>query len=445
VTPRFRIFARLWGVAAVAHVVGNWAQPDLPHPVGWVNLAVGLVAIAVILFPQRLVLLVLCALVPVSVVLEMPFLGNHWLVAGLASLAILVTGARQPQAFAGARLVLLVFYSFAAFAKLNSGFFDPTASCAVFYTNQWLGSYGLPAIVPQSVGAELAIIGTVLVEASVPILLLSRRTRYTGVVVGTAFHTLISFDLDQHFFDFTAVLLPLFFLFLPDRAVEEIAGSFGRLPQWTRSTVRIVFASVAAWLVLVSVFPLVPLTAPMVLTWPFFLWVPFSAWWVWRLVRARAPGQRFSWRAGPALAVVAITILNGLTPYTEVKTAYSFNMYANLLTAAGESNHFVVRDTLRLRHDYSPLVEVLESNDPGLLAYREQGYLIAMPELRRYLAGRPDTSLVYEVEGQRHEVARAGDDPLLSDPGPWWWGYLPLRAVDRQSPPRCQDVWLGAL
>ena len=68
--------------------------------------------------------------------------------------------------------------------------------------------------------------------------------------------------------------------------------------------------------------------------------------------------------------VVLVTVLNGLTAYTEVKTAYSFNMYANLITSEGESNHYLARSTLPLRNGYDGPVEILESSDDGLNAYR---------------------------------------------------------------------------
>jgi hypothetical protein len=144
-------------------------------------------------------------------------------------------------------------------------------------------------------------------------------------------------------------------------------------------------------------------------------------------------------------AVVLLTLLNALTPYTEVKTAYGFNMYANLVTAGGESNHFVVPRTFRLRHDYDRPVEIIESNDAGLEIYRERGYLVAYPQFRRYVALKPDVTVLYERGGESYTIEGTNRPLELADPGPWWWRYLPLRALDTQSPPRCQDVFLPAL
>jgi hypothetical protein len=140
---------------------------------------------------------------------------------------------------------------------------------------------------------------------------------------------------------------------------------------------------------------------------------------------------------------VAIAIANGLTPYTETKTAYGFNMYANLRTAEGVSNHFLVGETFPLRRE--EYVEIVETTDPGLDLYRMLAYGVAMPQLRRYLANRPEIGLTYQRGENIVEVTRAGDDALLSNPGPWWWRFMALRALDMQEPPRCQDVFLPAL
>jgi hypothetical protein len=436
----------LWGGALAAHVVGNFSQPDLPSLLGIVNLAVGLIGTWLVVKPRRGSLLVASALVVVSVGLEMPFTGNHWLVAGLVSLVVLVSGGRPHGFLPGARWVLLVFYSFAAFAKLNTGFLDPDVSCAVFYSNQMLTSYGLGSLTPTSPVASIAIWTTVLVELSVPILLIVRRTRYWGVALGTVFHVLISFDLSQHFFDFTSVLVALFMLFLPDESIERLESRQGRIAEATRRRALLMWVMITALLVLLASLPVTAPSQQLLETVPFAIWIPFSLLWCWQVLRVSRPGERLPTRLSPALAlVVLLTFVNGLTPYTEIKTAYGFNMYANLVTAGGESNHLVIRSTMPLRDGYKGPVEIIRSSDPGLELYRDRGYLIAYPQLRRYLAVHPEVSLEYRRNGQVVAIDRASQNPELVEPGPWWWRFLPLRAIDRLSPPRCQDVFLPAL
>jgi hypothetical protein len=443
--PHERIFTRLWGLALVAHVVANWAQPDIPRAVGWANLAVGLVGVLVAVRPGRRLLIGASALVVASVVLEMPVTGNHWLLAGLVSAAILLTGGQPSTLFPVARTILLIFYAFAAFAKLNTGFFDPTVSCAVFYSNQWLDGFGLEPMTADAAAATGAIWGTVLIESAIPVLLMVRRLRSWGVVVGTLFHTVISFDLNQHFFDFTSVLLPLFLLFAPTMA-QRIDRSWTGVPTWTRRLVVPGFLVLGGAMVVAAVLPLTTSTTVLVTAVPFLLWIPFGIWLGTVTLKSLAPGERLNWSIKPlAAVVVAVTFLNGLTPYTEIKTAYGFNMYANLLTASGESNHFLVRATLPLRSGYEDPVAIVDSSDLGLLGYKDAGYLIAYPEFRRYLVAQPEVSVTYTRAGMLYSIPRVGDNAALSAPVPLWWHFFPLRAIDTQRPPRCQDVFLSAL
>jgi hypothetical protein len=139
--------------------------------------------------------------------------------------------------------------------------------------------------------------------------------------------------------------------------------------------------------------------------------------------------------------VVALAVANGVTPYTEVKTAFGFNMYANLVTAQGETNHLLISRTWPLRDGYEGPVEIVSSNDPGLLSYRELGYLIAYPQFQRYLAAMRGVEVTYRRNG--HEVRV--EEATIMPRGPWWWRFFPLRALDTQEPPRCQDVFLPAL
>ena len=63
-----------------------------------------------------------------------------------------------------------------------------------------------------------------------------------------------------------------------------------------------------------------------------------------------------------AWVLVAIVVANGLTPYLELKTALGFNMYANLVTVAGDSNHLVVRRTAHVLPVQDDLLEVVEGS-----------------------------------------------------------------------------------
>ena len=62
-------------------------------------------------------------------------------------------------------------------------------------------------------------------ELSVPVLLAFTRTRRVGVLLALVFHTIISLDFDQHFYDFTAALVMLLCLFLPETTTVGARGA----------------------------------------------------------------------------------------------------------------------------------------------------------------------------------------------------------------------------
>jgi hypothetical protein len=64
----------------------------------------------------------------------------------------------------------------------------------------------------------------VITELSIPVLLVSRRTRTLGVVVGLGFHSLIALDRLHLFVDFSSVLAAMFVLYLPVRFAVSTLG-----------------------------------------------------------------------------------------------------------------------------------------------------------------------------------------------------------------------------
>jgi hypothetical protein len=56
--------------------------------------------------------------------------------------------------------------------------------------------------------------------------------RHAGVLLGLAFHGLVSLDVAQHFYDFTAVLLALFVLFLSEDVGEAAERMIASVPEW---------------------------------------------------------------------------------------------------------------------------------------------------------------------------------------------------------------------
>lgn len=446
-TIRHRVFARMWGVAVIAHLAGNWRYGDIWPDftmIGALLALVGVLGTALVLAPRRWMLLSLGAVVPLTAILEIPVLGNHWLLAAFVSVAYLLVGGDWEQFEPAARLILLVFYSFAAFAKLNSGFLDPEVSCGVFYANQWLGELGLGPVAARSPTAWATAWGSALIELSVPFLLVFKRTRALGAMLAIVFHGVISLDLGQHFYDFTAVLLPLLALFLGDVFFERFESVPSRLRPLSRKVLGGLVVFIGASVTLSSTTALTQATYQWLAKGSFIWWIAYLAMVVWAAAGAREP-MGLEWRVGPvAVALAALVVLNGLTPYLELRTAFSWNMYSNLVTVDGESNHLIVRRTWPLRDGHKDMVTIVASSDDGLMEYPNHGYLLPWPTFLTYLEGSPDASVTFERAGGEFEIDRVGASELAG-PNPWWWRWMPLRAVHSATPEQCQPTFLPAI
>lgn len=448
--PVLRLFAITWAMATLFHV---WVSQNSfrvlysPDWKGIVHVGLTVAALVVLCRPRVLPLLGLAVLQIYSAWVEMPVLGNHWLLASIVALGLLLSVAAvrtlDPAEIArvflpAGRVVLIVFYSFAALSKLNQGFFTPSGSCAPFYANESLSSLGLPTLGYSGLPPWGAILGTVAVECSIPVLLAFRRTRHAGVLAGLLFHSLLALDRTHLFTDFSAVLLALFLLFLP----ESFAGRLGERA-WPKRAVA-AFA-VAALLVSLALW-----------MWP-VTWLKGAGQLLWVLYDVVVTGSvvAFLWRSRDRsatgllrirplwLAVVpALALANGLTPYLELKTGFGWNMYSNLVTVAGHTNHLLIPRTWPVTDAQSHLVTVIGSDDPGLEGYAADRYRLALPQVQSYAAAHPGAWLRYELDGTVRTAPHIGSDPVLSRHVPVWRHKLEIfRAVDMRTPVRCQDLW----
>lgn len=457
------LFSVLWALAAVWHLLGNplaapgWAQALLAAGVALVLLQPG--------HPFPLAALAAAGLVTLWE--EAPVLGNHWLLAGFVNLAVLSAVAagrvrRGPdervdlavRLLPTARLCLLGFYAFAAFAKLNSSFFDRSVSCAVFYLHESATSLGLPTGAGSVWVDRAAMFGTAAIELAIPVLLVRRRTRHAGVVVALVFHAVVALDQAHQFFDFSAILAALFVLFLPPMAGTWVAERLGsvrarlalrdeRLPE--RVHLGLVAVPVTAAL-LVALDALDPRQALLVGWWPWQLFAFAAVVVTLTFLRQRRPLVAASLRPHHAVFAVVplLVVLNGLTPYLELKTGYGWNMYANLRAADGESNHLIVRRTLPLTDEQADPVEIISSSDPQLERYAD-GYALTWRQLRTYLARHPDVAITYRRGSETVALRHAADRPELVEPQPAWREKVQLfRAIDLRDPTRCVPAFGAA-
>ena len=62
-----------------------------------------------------------------------------------------------------------------------------------------------------------------LAETAIPVMLVVRRWRLAGVLLAFAFHFALAMDPGDVVFNFSAILLAFFFLFLPDEFAASLA------------------------------------------------------------------------------------------------------------------------------------------------------------------------------------------------------------------------------
>lgn len=435
-----RWFAGLYALAVAAHVVGN--PPGALDLRGIATAALVVGAAALVLGPApRAVWGVVAALQLLTAWLQAPVLGNHWLVMAVFSAVVLAALPRaDPWAWLAPtlRVAFLVFYAFAAVAKLNAAFLDPAASCAVFYSDQLLRSWGLGEL---DGGAPLAVVPiwvTLAVELSVPVLLAIPRARGVGVALAAVFHYAISLDLLQHFYDFTAVLFVGLAAFAAPTATGRIGG-------WVAARSRAVVVVVGGWsaLALLAVTPLTTATLLVTRLGAFLLWLPVGGAVVWLLVRAARTPAVVRLRPLDAVAVLllALVVVNGVLPYVGVKTATGFTMYANLATVDGRANHVLVPPLPPLRDvEY---VRVTATDVPTLQGYLGSRWLVPEPNLRDHLTAHPDATVSW-VRGDGTVISGTGDDLARPLPGAVR-RLVPLRSIDGSAPVDCQARWLPAL
>ena len=464
---RLGLFARMWALAALFHLAGNAREALAPGltTLAVVQLLVGASAIWVLLRPRRVAALIsLCVLVPLSAWFEAPVVGNHWVLAAVVSLAFMASvllARRDPGSDAGsriwqlfsptARLVFLIAYGFAAFAKLNSGFFNPEVSCAVFYHDQLMGSWGLTGlqVAGNPVLGRAVAAAAVAVELSVPVLLAVPRLRRKGLLLALAFHWLLALDLHQHFWDFSAVLFAGFFLFADDEQVDALVAALRRLRDGIRRPTRRALSGfgliVAA---VVTVGSVTPTSSVPVRVLPVLLghagWMLLGTGLLILVARSTAgtrasPDRRAFRIPSAALLVLPLLVaLNGLTPYLELKTGFGWNMYSNLRTVAGETNHFLTPATLDVTGLQRDQVTILDSSDPKLAASSAQHYTMVWSELREYAASNPEASITYRRGNRTYEVPRAGDVPqLVGGMSVLSRRLQPFRLVDQSAAERC--------
>lgn len=474
-SDRLRWFYALIGLATIYHLINVGAAYRGSRVAGtdrvltWVLLALGtLLALA---SARQWAAIALALVIPATIWRDAPVVGNHWIVMGLLSLAVLgalaatllgrgdrSTGSVEEYLVPTARAVFFAFYGFSALAKVNRAFLEPSASCGTYFTDETARSLGwhLSTSSGGTTGRLVPIV-VILIEFGVFLSLLSPRTRRAGILLAVVFHGLIAWDGYHSFHDFSATVFALLVLFVPE-------GFFA----WYRSFVdrdrRLRVVARSAWVVaaLSATLTIVIQSVTTDTAWRNFNRDFRNAQWrvisivavvviVAYLLSTRGvamsvePSRQVPHRARWLALVPVLAIANGVSMYVGVKTSYSWNMYSNLVTVPGRANSYVVPSGAPFTSQLSDLVRITSSSDPALQAYADQDYSLPLVTLRAYTSTHPDTSLEYVRGGVLVSVPHTRADPILSrGVSAWSRRLFAYRAVDNGTPARCQPYFLPA-
>ncbi len=233
----FTVFAWLWAAGIISHM------SSYSEPVELVTVAMFVLALAVVFGVARTAaFFTLLAVHVIYVYIRLPRVPNHSVIAAAVDLTILGAGlwaaistrhwridrAALYKAFAPVvRIELLIVYFFVVFHKLNSGFFDAEHSCGSFMYLRLAHEY--PLMPTGDWFRPWAIYLTMFAETTIPILLVVRRWRLAGLLLAFGFHFALAMDPGDVVFNFSAILLAFFFLFLPDEFAASVAITLNTL------------------------------------------------------------------------------------------------------------------------------------------------------------------------------------------------------------------------
>jgi hypothetical protein len=328
----------------------------------------------------------------------------------------------------------------AAFAKLNTGFLDPVTTCAVWILD------AIPRVSIPTGFAGLMIVGAIITEFAIPTLLMFRRTRFLGVILGIGFGVITALAGHAPFAGFG---WSFYVLFIPPwtlgRVVVTVRRRIGpqlrqRLVDASSSPVAWVVLGAAALLVMAAVRlapdDIVALIKRYGATAAFCAWM--LIWTVlllrnWRhWIRMPQAGSR-TFGAGHAVFAVAIVliVLNAASPYLGLKTTFSFTMFSNIQTEPGRWNHVVVPEAFRIFNLQQGIVRFDEISDPRLAAevYAYSGpgrwssgavpypnASMVLLAAQRLASRYPDATIRYEYNGKSYLAAPVSSDPILGVP-----------------------------
>ena len=459
------IFIWLFAIASIWHYMSSggellhyWLRFD---PVITPLIAIAIItSLIVAVFPNRTpaVLAFAGAQVLVNAV-RFPFIADHLVMELALHLGILLsfawlalkrrsTDIRTEEMFElfspVGRWLLIVMYFFGTFHKINPGFMSLESSCAIPFTS----GFPLPnAVLIHPVSQYTAIYGTLVLEALAMVLLLSSRTKYYGMLLGMSFHFMIGISSFGTLAHFSAFALALHVLFLPSTVGQRLyadpwlPAGLRRETAWQAATIVFVMLQVLFAIHLLEtregylVNSLFAALAIVMMTMVF------------KHGQVRSEDAPYRLKASPlGLNLIPIWFFVYCTsPYIGLGTGGVLAMFSGLRMEGGISNHYLIREPLRLFPYQDTIVYFESASNPSLRMAVEQKQGLTMFDFQRHFMHRENLllPLTVTVNGTTHtldtpESVGVFGQEFFTEQSWFERKYMSFRLVDAARPDRCR-------
>lgn len=383
------------------------------------------------------------------------------------------------------RLELIILYFWTIVHKLNTGFLDYKISCATVEIFQIKNI--IPALPTPYWFIPINPLFTLLIEASIPILLIIPKTRILGLILGIVFH----FILGLIYMGFTILIFSLFSLFIPTSSYDKIktivyelidkfSDPFTRIinyKSWKRSKIVnyiVQFIFILSILFILRIFMKGSYKSSLFLS-KNGLYVIFCIilsitflYFVVRRTKELRVNQKINFIPSNRWLLIfpALVLLNGLLPHIGLKNIQVMAMFSNLRTEGGKTNHLFIPPSFQLFNNLNDLVLIKGSNDRILNQFSKYNsgrsfefttiefpkyyiqylkrnnehfkttfkYLIPFVSLQNQITemaedGAKNIALLYERDGKNFYTRNAELDPHLSNASLFQMKFLAQRAV----------------
>lgn len=453
VEAKNQLFALFFGLFSIFHVLSfpNYYN-SFPPPLDFLLLFV--LAIALVIWPRSRGLLIgVMAASLLSGWLNAPVESNHTMLRNVVALGFagvylinLLHGQSWQRTFLDFSVVgqggLLVMYFYGVFHKINTGFLDPAVSCAVVL---WRDMPPPLSWIDFPLMHYAAIYGTLVIETAMLIALLMPRFRNLAIAAGIFFHLVLALSNFSVYLPFTTLVISLHLLFLSPESAWRVVNSpvmqgfSDRLRQPAWLAVAAIYLAVMCAGVLAREFTLVTLMASVFVLPLCYAILRYGMAAEKERLPAGQRASRFGRTFGGALA--ALFFIACLSPYLGLKSAQNMNMFSNLRTEGGVSNHLVFSSPPSLFPYLDDVVTITRASGDALLegmAGKEYG--LVRYDLLQMLRARPDVTVSYRLNGVEHvdqSAATLADEierTLFSKRFNKFFNFIPVRLM---NPAKC--------